>query len=96
MEPTAYASTSASVDGMIVDRVATMRRHIEQLCRDHQIACWIDRPRCHGSHAFRELEEIHIAPIRSAISYATVLHEIGHICGRHQWGRRVLVRERWA
>jgi hypothetical protein len=73
-----------------------MHRHIETLCRDRQIACWVDRKRVKGSYAFRELEEIHIAPVRSAVSYATALHEIGHVCGRHQWSRRVLVRERWA
>jgi len=34
--------------------------------------------------------------IWSAISYATALHEIGHILGRHQRSPDTLVRERWA
>jgi hypothetical protein len=40
--------------------------------------------------------EIWLAPIRSSISYATALHEFGHILGRHQKSRNELVRERWA
>ena len=35
-------------------------------------------------------------PVRSPRSYATALHEIGHILGRHQRSQAVLVRERWA
>jgi hypothetical protein len=41
-------------------------------------------------------DEVRTSPIRSAISYATALHEIGHILGRYQDSRRSLVRERWA
>jgi hypothetical protein len=46
------------------------------------------------------VEEIRIPPIKSAISYAAALHEIGHIQGRYQTSRHSLVRElaawRWA
>src|SRR5262245_6671078 len=43
-----------------------------------------------------ETGEIFISPIRSEISYATALHELGHIFGRHQHSRSEMVRERWA
>jgi antirestriction protein ArdC len=46
--------------------------------------------------AGEEFHEVWITPIRSAISYATALHEIGHILGRHQRSPDTLVRERWA
>jgi hypothetical protein len=34
--------------------------------------------------------------IRSALSYATALHELGHVFGRYQKSRNRLVCERWA
>ena len=77
--------------------VADMRRHAETLCRDHDIV-WTQPPkmRLHRSWSSFELEEICTPPIRGPISYATVLHEIGHILGRHRDSRRVMVRETWA
>ena len=41
-----------------------------------------------------ELEEIWILKIKSLNSYATALHEIGHILGRHRASRYLMVRER--
>jgi hypothetical protein len=41
-------------------------------------------------------DEIGIAPVRSTISYAIALHELGHILGRHQQSENLMVRERWA
>ena len=35
-------------------------------------------------------------PIEFRISYASALHEIGHLRGRHQRSSSTLVRERWA
>src|SRR5689334_954038 len=40
--------------------------------------------------------EVHILPVRSAISYATCLHEIGHIKGRYQHSKNFMVVEHWA
>jgi hypothetical protein len=40
--------------------------------------------------------EIRLAPVRSVISYATALHEIGHVRGRYQRSGNVMVREQWA
>lgn len=75
--------------------VEAMRSHIDQLVDAHQIV----RQTCTRStksNAIRSAEEIIIAPIRSAITYAVALHEIGHIKGRHQTSPFVIVRERWA
>ena len=76
--------------------LAMMREHIERLCHEHRIAWYQDVKRCERAWAVNECEEIHTPPIRSAVAYATALHEIGHILGRHQDSRVVLVRERWA
>jgi hypothetical protein len=74
-----------------------MQQHAEELCRQHDIVwktAWLKRPV--DSFALKECEEIDTAPIRSILSYATVLHEIGHVRGRHQTSRHRLVREVWA
>ncbi len=75
--------------------IIEMRQHVLQLCEGRDIVhSWCRRPsQAWGSV---EAEEICIAPVRSAISYATALHEIGHVLGRHQRSFDVMVRERWA
>ena len=80
--------------------IEAMRRHVEDLvaslsCADDYIEVrWIDRPM--RAKASRDGGEIIVPHIRSAISYATALHEVGHFLGRHQQSRNDLVRERWA
>jgi antirestriction protein ArdC len=78
-----------------------MRQHVESLAAEHNILLdmhWVKRT--DRAYALRERDgasdEVQTPPIRSAITYATALHEIGHILGRHQNSRRSLVRERWA
>jgi len=76
-----------------------MRQHIEQLVSTHDIRISpVRRP--HSAFAIREADggadEIAIAPVRSEITYAIALHEIGHIRGRYQRGRRSVTREWWA
>jgi hypothetical protein len=73
--------------------VAAMRAYVDRLCRDNEID-WHLTTRT--AYAAGELREIHAPAIRGAVSYATVLHEIGHCLGRHQMSRRVLIREGWA
>src|SRR4051812_19656709 len=71
------------------------QEHVGELCAKHEIT----RSQCQRptqAWAGREISEICIPPIRSAISYATALHEIGHIVGPHQRSRESMVRERWA
>jgi hypothetical protein len=74
-----------------------MLAHVMELCEgcgpDFNMR-WCRRPA--QSRAIPEAEEIQIAPIKSAISYAVALHELGHILGRHQTSKNVIVRERWA
>ena len=42
------------------------------------------------------LLEIQTPEIRGPVSYATALHELGHMFGRYQRSRPSLTRERWA
>src|SRR5262245_56662931 len=76
-------------------RVEDMRRHIEEVCETHDIELiWCRRPMdAWADHAHAT---ICVAPIKSRISYATALHELGHVRGRHQASRDSMVRERWA
>jgi hypothetical protein len=72
-----------------------MAQHVADLCaKDDIFIEW--RHRSRHSWCSPESKFIHIAPIKSVISYATALHEIGHIKGRYQHSRREIVRERWA
>lgn len=72
-----------------------LNAHALSFCEAHNIAVyWVKRPS--QAHALRDLEVVHIAPIKSTVSYATAMHEIGHILGRYQLSNHVLVRERWA
>jgi len=74
--------------------VGDMRKHVADLCERHNILC----SPSYGRHAYaiREVQEICIPPIKSPVSYATAMHEIGHILGHHQNSKRVLTREHWA
>jgi len=78
-----------------------MHRHVMALLERYNIIySWCRRPKdaraVFYTAAGEEFHEVWIMPIRSAISYATALHEIGHILGRHQRSPDTLVRERWA
>jgi len=81
-----------------------MRRHVEQLCRDNGITWRPCLKRCDNAHAISLIacerydipREIITAPIRSVISYAVALHEIGHYLGRYQRSARTITRETWA
>ena len=72
-----------------------MREHVLRLLDEHEIIFrWRRRPT--EAWGGKDIWEVSIAPIKSEISYATALHEIGHILGKHQSSRDSLVRERWA
>lgn len=78
-------------------KVEQMRGHVQSLAQQHQILVWANRVRrTADAFAVPDMEEVHIPPIRSAITYATALHEIGHLLGKHQRSHRSLVREEWA
>jgi hypothetical protein len=73
-----------------------LHQHVIGLCAKREISLgWCQRP-SQAWAARGEFEEICIPPIKSRVSYATALHEIGHILGRHQQSRDAMVRERWA
>jgi hypothetical protein len=75
--------------------VNQLRSHVLALCQRQEIIVrWVERPS--KAYAVREVQEIGIPRIKSQVSYATALHEIGHILGRNQASKHVLVRERWA
>ena len=80
-----------------------MRRHVEQLTAafaQDDVAIYtvkrLDRAKVLTHPETGELLELQLPAVRSAVSYATALHEIGHVKGRHQKSRSVMVRERWA
>src|ERR1700687_4117481 len=70
-----------------------MQEHIATLCETNEIIVTYGAKRALGSYW---LSEIHLPHVKSARSYATALHKIGHILGRHQRSSVILVRERWA
>lgn len=75
--------------------VAKMREHVTTFVEAREIeVSYCGRP----IRAFSVLEawEITISPIKSEVSYATALHELGHLLGRFQKSASVMVREQWA
>ena len=76
--------------------IKDMHRHVLDLCDKHGITIYAWCRRTSQCHALTDREEIRIVPIESRISYASALHEIGHLRGRHQRSSSTLVRERWA
>jgi hypothetical protein len=79
---------------MTKPKIFAMHEHVIAMCRDKDITVsWCDRPT--QAIAMRECDEIRIPRIKSPMSYATALHEIGHLCGRYQQSKTTLVRERW-
>jgi hypothetical protein len=63
-----------------------LAEHIERICKieDIEIAS-----HSRGGRAYRRSRRIKIRPVKSEITYAIALHEIGHILGRRQSGTRL-------
>ena len=57
-----------------------MKRHVLDLCEHHEIQIEWSTRKAWSAH---DLQLVHIPPIKSSISYAVALHEIGHVLGRH-------------
>lgn len=81
---------------MKITSATEMERHIKDLCGAHQIEIG---SHSRGGRAFRKTRRIDIRPVKSAVTYAVALHEIGHILGKNQ-KRPCLEREtgawKWA
>ena len=75
--------------------LADMQEHVTLICEQNEILINYGA-RSGKAWGSRALGEIHVPQVKSPRSYATVLHEIGHILGRHQDSDIILVRERWA
>jgi hypothetical protein len=75
--------------------IADLEQHFLRLCAEEEADInWCDRP----SKALAisgEFEFIRAPRIRSVISYAVAMHELGHIKGRNQYSTHQIVRERW-
>lgn len=77
--------------------VEKMNKHVQAIADENQIVIHRNLSRLSSSHSISGVsEEIYIAPIRSVLSYAVALHELGHQLGPYQGSLRVLVRERAA
>ena len=80
--------------------VEAMRQHIIDVCDANSI--WLhwfaygDKDAYATREADGAANEIVVPAIKSPLSYAVALHEIGHFLGRHQNSRNSKTRERWA
>jgi antirestriction protein ArdC len=76
--------------------VSDLLAHVQRIAAANDIVIHFNARRPSEAFSLREFEEIETAPIRSNISYAVALHELGHLLGEHQHSTRALVREKWA
>lgn len=60
--------------------------HIARVCKIEDIAV---ESHSRGGRAWRRSRRIKIRPVKSAVTYAIALHEIGHILGLRQNGSRL-------
>jgi hypothetical protein len=71
---------STSEDGM------NYADHIARICKIEDIEV---SAHSRGGRAWRKTRRIAIRPVKSAVTYAIALHEIGHILGGRQSGSRL-------
>jgi len=83
--------------------VEDMRRHVAQLTSGFPPDADVRISRVRELHQAKMLKddygnvlELWLPPVRSDVSYAVALHEIGHIKGRYQKSVDMLVREQAA
>jgi hypothetical protein len=76
---------------------ADLRQHFLKLCAEEEADIqWCDRSSKALSVTDGEFELILVPRIKSTVSYAVAMHELGHLKGRNQRSRHQIVRERWA
>ena len=71
---------------MTSTRVQKYKDHIETLCREQGVS---RGNHSRGGRAWRRKRHIDIREVKSAITYAVALHELGHILGPRQSGVRI-------
>lgn len=62
-------------------RVVEMASHVRELCEDLRITVV---PHASGGRAWRRTRKIAVRPVKTSITYADALHEIGHVVGPWQ------------
>ncbi len=65
-----------------------MAAHVAELAKANNIHIYWSS---HRGCAFRKLTTVKIRPVRSAVTYAVALHELGHVLGPMQTGRRLFM-----
>ncbi len=76
--------------------IADLEQHFLRLCAEEEVDIqWCDRP-SKALAVSGEFESVRAPRIRSVISYAVAMHELGHLKGRNQHSTHQIVRERWA
>jgi len=63
-----------------------MAEHIDRLTKDNGITV---KASTRNGRAWRRQKKIATPPVKSGTTYALALHEIGHILGKRQSGRRL-------
>lgn len=66
--------------------VEAMAKHVATLCAENQISV---ASHSNGGRAFRKDRLVKIRPVKSAVTYAIALHEVGHVLGPMQNGARL-------
>lgn len=62
------------------------KQHIENICNENGIELIV---KAGSGRAWRRLKRIRIPEVKSAVTYALALHELGHVLGPKQNGRRL-------
>jgi hypothetical protein len=68
-------------------QIEQMAAHVARVCKIEDIELVI-KPNASG-RAWRKVRRIRISPVKSAVTYAVALHEIGHLLGPRQSGLRL-------
>jgi hypothetical protein len=71
----------------VKNKLEVMRQHVEELLAVHASDIAVVKS-IRGGRVLHDLDgsvfEVELPIVKSDVSYATCLHEIGHICGRRQ------------
>lgn len=82
--PATAGVTATTGDRRAENVVGHYAAHIARICKIEDIAI---ESHSSGGRAYRRQRRIKIKAVKSAVTYAVALHEIGHILGPHQTGK---------